>query len=157
MESVPTPSQLAYTEDVANLSQPVREFDGRALPAAMAALPWGHNTELLFKVKDPAKRLGYAHAALEYGWSRAVLMHQIESDLHGRQGRAVTNFERALPPPQSDLARDALKDPYNFDFLTLSREARERDREESLLAYIRKFLLERGAGFAFVGCPDWPR
>jgi len=95
--------------------------------------------------------LWYARQALEHGWSRAVLVHQIESDLFKRKGRAVTNFQATLPPPQSDLAQQVLKDPYNFDFLTLDADARERELEQGLLAHLRKFLLELGAGFAFVG------
>jgi predicted nuclease of restriction endonuclease-like (RecB) superfamily len=79
------------------------------------------------------------------------MVHWIESDLYGRQGKAQTNFERTLPRPQSDLARETLKDPYKFEFLTLADEALERDLEEGLLAHIRKFLIELGAGFAFVG------
>lgn len=80
-----------------------------------------------------------------------MLVHQIESGLHRRQGKAVANFERTLPPPQSDLAREVIKDPYNFDFLTLGEEAHERDLERGLLDHLRQFLLELGVGFAFVG------
>ena len=90
-------------------------------------------------------------AAIEHGWSRAVLVHQIESDLFARQGKAVTNFDATLPPPQSDLARELLKDPYSFDFVELAAEHREHELERGLLAHIRRFLLELGAGFAFVG------
>jgi predicted nuclease of restriction endonuclease-like (RecB) superfamily len=78
-------------------------------------------------------------------------VHQIESDLYHRQGRAITNFERTLPPIESDLAHQMLKDPYNFDFLTLDSAARERDLERDLLKHLRDFLLELGVGFAFVG------
>ena len=85
------------------------------------------------------------------GWSRAVLEHQIETNLYGRQGKTLTNFDRALPPPQSDLAQQILKDPYNFDFLTLASDANERHLERGLLEHLRAFLLEMGAGFAFVG------
>jgi predicted nuclease of restriction endonuclease-like (RecB) superfamily len=106
---------------------------------------------LLFKLKDPAQRLWYAAKALEHGWSRAVLTVQIESDLYHRQGKAVTNFPERLPSPQSDLAQQSLKDPYLFDFLSLQEEAVERDLETGLVDHIQKFLLELGAGFAFVG------
>jgi predicted nuclease of restriction endonuclease-like (RecB) superfamily len=126
-------------------------LDGQSVPRAIAAIPWGHNTELLFKLKDPATRLWYAQKTIEHGWSRAVLVHQIESGLHERQGKAVTNFARTLPPPQSDLAQQTLKDPYLLDFLTLSDEAAERELERSLVEHIRTFLLELGVGFAFVG------
>jgi predicted nuclease of restriction endonuclease-like (RecB) superfamily len=116
-----------------------------------AQIPWFHNCILLDKVKDPAERSWYIHKCVEHGWSRAVLYHHIESELFHRQGKAVTNFARTLPPPQSDLAGQALKDPYNFDFLTLAEDAREREVQKGLVAHIRQFLLELGAGFAFVG------
>jgi predicted nuclease of restriction endonuclease-like (RecB) superfamily len=90
-------------------------------------------------------------AAVEYGWSRDVLALQIESGLHNRQGQAVSNFARTLPDPQSDLAQSLLKDPYNFDFLTLDRAAHERDLERGLLDHLKNFLLELGVGFAFLG------
>jgi predicted nuclease of restriction endonuclease-like (RecB) superfamily len=142
---------LAYTREVANLAQPVREFDGVHLPLLMAELPWGHNVVLIQKIKDPTERLWYARQAIEHGWSRPILDHQIDSGLYGRQGKAVTNFTRTLPPPQSELADEVLKDPYAFDFLSLAKDARERELKKGLLAQIRHFLLELGAGFAFVG------
>jgi predicted nuclease of restriction endonuclease-like (RecB) superfamily len=106
---------------------------------------------LLEKISNPILRLWYAHKTIEHGWSRAVLTHHIETQLHKREGKAVTNFQRTLPPPQSDLAEQTLKDPYNFDFLTLHSDAHERDLEQGLLDHIQKFLLELGVGFAFVG------
>jgi predicted nuclease of restriction endonuclease-like (RecB) superfamily len=120
-------------------------------PEPMASLPWGHNLVLLHKLKQPAERLWYAQAALRHGWSRAVLTVQIETQAHRRTGKALTNFAKTLPPPQSDLAQQVLKDPYTFDFLTLSAEARERELEQGLTEHIQKFLLELGVGFAFVG------
>ena len=93
----------------------------------------------------------YLRAAVEYGWSRNVLVHQITSRLHEREGKALTNFQRALPPPDSDLAEQILKDPYNFDFLTVAPAAREREIERGLLMHLRDLLLELGRGFAFVG------
>ena len=117
----------------------------------LAQITWYHNLTLLEKVKRPEERLWYARKTVENGWSRNVLVHWIESDLYERQGKAQTNFERTLPAPQSDLAREMLKDPYKFEFLTLAEEAEEREIEEGLLAHIRKFLIELGAGFAFVG------
>lgn len=116
-----------------------------------STIPWGHQLRILDKVKDTEQRLWYIRAASEYGWSRAVLEHQIETNLYGRQGKTLTNFERVLPPPQSDLAQQILKDPYNFDFLTLASDANERHLERGLLEHLRAFLLEMGAGFAFVG------
>jgi predicted nuclease of restriction endonuclease-like (RecB) superfamily len=107
---------------------------------------------LLDYVKDPAERLWYSQQTIEHGWSRNVLVHQIESRLYVRQGKAVTNFERTLPAPQSDLARSLLKDPYVFDFLSLGPEVQqERDLERALLNHLRDFMLELGKGFAFVG------
>ncbi|WP_434985884.1 PDDEXK nuclease domain-containing protein [Vreelandella zhaodongensis] len=114
-------------------------------------LPWGHNLALLSKLKDPQERLFYASKAVENNWSRNVLVMQIESGLHQRQGSAITNFEQRLPKAQSDLARESLKDPYRFDFLNLGQEAQERDIETALMQHVTEFLLELGAGFAFVG------
>lgn len=114
-------------------------------------LPWGHNIALMQKVKDPGQREWYARAAIQHGWSRNILIHQIDSRLLERQGQATTNFGRALPAPQSELAQQLLKDPYNFDFLSLHDEALERDLERGLLAHLRDFMLELGVGFAFVG------
>lgn len=106
---------------------------------------------MLEKLKQPEERLWYARKIVESSWSRNVLVHWIESDLYERQAKASTNFERTLPAPQSDLARETLKDPYKFDFLTLADEVVEKELEDELLTHIRKFLLELGAGFAFVG------
>jgi len=148
------PQKLARTareSKRAILAQPVREMDGINLPQAAAEIPWGHNVIIIEKVKSPIQRLWYARQSLQHGWSRAVLVHQIESGLYGRQGKAVTNFDATLPPPQSDLAHQALKDPYVFDFLTIDADARERELHRALLDHIRDFLLELGAGFAFVG------
>jgi len=130
--------------------QPVTQLED-APPEPLALLPWGTNLVLLHKLKDPAARLWYACKTLEHGWSRAVLTVQIETKLHERSGKAVTNFAQTLPPAQSDMAREVLKDPYTFDFLSLSEAAHERDLERGLVEHIRQFLLELGAGFAFVG------
>jgi predicted nuclease of restriction endonuclease-like (RecB) superfamily len=125
--------------------------DGPILQQAAAKLPWFHNCVLLDKVKDVAQRDWYIRQTIHHGWSRAVLVHQIESDLYHRHGQAVTNFDRTLPPAQAELAQQILKDPYVFDFLTLGPEAHERDLEKGLLAHVRDFLLELGVGFALVG------
>jgi predicted nuclease of restriction endonuclease-like (RecB) superfamily len=114
-------------------------------------LPWGQNIILITKVKDPETRDWYAQACFENGWSRPVLEVKIESSLHQRQGQATTNFSKTLPPPQSDLARQILKDPYTFDFLGLGNEALEREVERGLLAHLKDFMLELGVGFAFLG------
>lgn len=119
--------------------------------APLAQLTWFHNLTLLEKLKDKNERLWYAQAAVENGWSRNVLVIHIEAGLFHRQGKALTNFSRTLPAPQSDLAQQLLKDPYNFDFLTLSTDAHERELETGLVAQIQKFLLELGVGFSFVG------
>jgi predicted nuclease of restriction endonuclease-like (RecB) superfamily len=116
-----------------------------------AQLPWFHNCILLDKVKDAQAREWYIRACIQNGWSRPILEMQIETKLHERQGKAVHNFDRTLPAHQSELAVQMLKDPYNFDFLSLGQEAHERDLERGLLAHIKAFLLELGAGFAFVG------
>jgi predicted nuclease of restriction endonuclease-like (RecB) superfamily len=125
--------------------------DESIVQEALAQITWYHNLALLEKIKRPDERLWYARKTVENGWSRNVLVHWIESGLYGRQGKAQTNFQRTLPGPQSDLARETLKDPYKFEFLTLAEEAEEKAVEEGLLAHIRKFLIELGAGFAFVG------
>ena len=114
-------------------------------------IPWFHNCTLLDKVKDPQERLWYIQKTIQQGWSRSVLIHQLERGLYQRQGEALTNFQTTLPQPQSDLAQQVLRDPYNFDFLSLGKEAQERDLENALVRHIREFLLELGVGFAFVG------
>ncbi len=116
-----------------------------------AQIPWFHNCMLLEKVKAPDARRWYIQKTIEEGWSRNVLGMQIETDLYQRKGGAITNFERTLPKPQSDLARQMLKDPYSFEFLTISDEAAERELERGLVERIRDFLIELGKGFAFVG------
>jgi predicted nuclease of restriction endonuclease-like (RecB) superfamily len=105
----------------------------------------------LEKLSNAEERLWYARHTVENGWSRNVLVHQIESGLYKRQGKALSNFSRTLPAPQSDLAQEVIKNPYNFDFLTLTTEARERELERGLIEHLRDFLLELGVGFAFVG------
>jgi predicted nuclease of restriction endonuclease-like (RecB) superfamily len=117
----------------------------------VAQIPWGHNVRLLDMVKSPEERLWYAQQTIENGWSRNVLVLQIESGLIHRSGQAVTNFSRTLPSPQSDLAQSLLKDPYNLEFLTISKDAQERELERALVNHIRDFLLELGMGFAFLG------
>ncbi|MBC7619260.1 MAG: DUF1016 domain-containing protein [Candidatus Saccharibacteria bacterium] len=118
---------------------------------AVGQLPWGHNLVLLTRLKQPAQRLAYAEAAIAHGWSRNVLNIHIETSLLERTGQAVTNFNERLPAPGSELARQSLKDPYLFDFLDVGKEADEREIESALVKHITQFLLELGAGFAFVG------
>jgi predicted nuclease of restriction endonuclease-like (RecB) superfamily len=116
-----------------------------------AQLPWFHIVTLITKLTDPALRDWYARTALEQAWPRDTLTVQIKNQLHLRQGAAVTNFSERLSAPQSGLATEILKDPYHFDFLGLGDEAHERDIENALIRHITRFLLELGAGFAFVG------
>lgn len=142
---------LGWSGNAINSLPAGRESSADSLPLDLAGLPWKHNVLLLTKLKKPAERLWYARATLQHGWSRAMLMVQIESRAHRRLGRAVTNFARTLPPPQSDLAQQVLKDPYTFDFLTLPAAARERHLEQGLTDQIQRFLVELGVGFAFVG------
>ncbi|MGF6780874.1 putative nuclease of restriction endonuclease-like (RecB) superfamily [Paraburkholderia sp. GAS334] len=125
--------------------------DGEFVQQAAAQLPWFHLCTLLDKLTSREEREWYAAKAVEHGWSRNVLVMQIETRVRERQGNAVTNFPERLPSPQSDLARDSLKDPYIFDFLGLGEDAQERDLEHALTRHITRFLLELGAGFAFVG------
>ena len=125
--------------------------DAEIVQQAAAQLPWGHNLVLLERLKEPAERLAYAQAAVEHGWSRNVLNLHIETRLLERTGKAVTNFGQRLPAQQSDLAIESLKDPYRFDFLGLGEQAKERDIENALVQHVTDFLLELGAGFAFVG------
>lgn len=131
--------------------RPIPTIDPRTIEPLLPALPWGHNLLLMEKVKNSAMRLWYAKKTLENGWSRNVMSLMIQSRAHERQGKAVTNFDLKLPPIQSDLAKQALKDPYVFDFLTLEAPFRERELETGLIRHLEKFLLELGSGFAFVG------
>jgi predicted nuclease of restriction endonuclease-like (RecB) superfamily len=114
-------------------------------------IPWGHNILLMEKVKELPARQWYIEQILENGWSRAMLSMAIQSHTHDRQGAAVTNFDTQLPQPHAQLAQDTLKDPYIFDFLTLDKPFRERELEAGLVDHLERFLLELGAGFAFVG------
>ncbi len=125
--------------------------DAAIVQQAVGQLPWGHNLVLLTKLKVPEMRLAYAQAAIEHGWSRNVLNIHIETQRLERSGQAITNFVERLPMPGSDLAQQSLKDPYLFDFLDVGNEADEREIESALVKHITQFLLELGAGFAFVG------
>ena len=125
--------------------------DAEFVQQAAAQLPWGHNLVLLDRLNTPTERRWYAAQAIEHSWSRNVLNIHIETRLLQRSGKAVTNFGTRLPKPQSDLARESVKDPYRFDFLGLTDEALEREIENALVKHVTEFLLELGAGFAFVG------
>ncbi|NLH39736.1 MAG: DUF1016 domain-containing protein [Elusimicrobia bacterium] len=119
----------------------------------VAQIPWGHNVRILDYVKSYQKRIWYINETIKNGWSRDVLIHQIESQLYERQRKThkITTFKRTLPYPQSELAQQTVKDPYIFDFLNISRNAKELELQNELLRHITKFLLGLGAGFSFVG------
>lgn len=118
---------------------------------AVSQIPWGHNILLMQKIKDKQIRFWSVQQTLLNGWSRDVLSLMIKSDLHLRQGEAINNFSKTLPDPQSDLVKETLKDPYIFDFITIAQPFTERELETELVKHVERFLLELGAGFAFVG------
>ncbi len=150
-------AMVAFAEEYGSppiLQQPVAELSATPnspLEALVLHLPWGHNLLLMQKLKDREQRRWYALQTMIHGLSRNMLNIQIKSRLHERQGQAITNFSSTLPPQQSDLAQQALKDPYVFDFLTLDKDFRERELEVGLVRHLEHFLLELGMGFAFVG------
>jgi predicted nuclease of restriction endonuclease-like (RecB) superfamily len=126
-------------------------LEGQQLVAQITQIPWGHNIKIITKCKTKEEALFYVNNTMKNNWSRSVLEHQIESGLWQREGTAITNFSETLPKNQSDLAKEVLKDPYIFDFLSLSKEHNERDLELGLIKHITSFLLELGAGFAYLG------
>lgn len=134
---------LAYEK----VSQAVRQFE--ELP--FAGIPWGHNVLLITKLKDTEQRFWYAQKTIEYGWSRSELEDFLKSDIYAREGKALTNFANRLPAPQSKLAHELLRDPYNFDFLTLFEGYHEKELEQGLVDHVQNMLIELGHGFAFVG------
>ena len=119
--------------------------------AQLVKIPWGHNQAIINKCQSSQEALFYVANTTKHGWSRNVLIHQIESGLWYREGKAINNFEQTLPSVQSDLAQQTLKDPYLFDFLSLTKDYNERELEQGLVKHITQFLLELGAGFAYVG------
>jgi len=114
-------------------------------------IPWGHNILIFSKSKNITEAIFYLEQTIENNWSRSVLEYQIETNLYARQGKAISNFKQTLPEPDSDLAQQILKDPYNFDFLTLSEKVEEKELESKLIENITNFLLELGKGFAYMG------
>jgi predicted nuclease of restriction endonuclease-like (RecB) superfamily len=150
---------LFYSEDSCNsvtacdriATQPVAQLNWPQAVAKLVQIPWGHNRAIISKCDDMKEALYYVQKTIEHNWSRSVLVHQMESGLYRREGMAITNFSDTLPAPQSDLAQQLLKDPFNFDFLALKDNYNERELENALTDHITKFLLELGAGFAFVG------
>ena len=145
--------QTASAQFTSKAIAPAPRFDLVAAigQTAFAQLPWSHHVLAIRKVKNLPARLWYIRQAIENGWSHDVLAVQIDGRAYDRRGKVVHNFSATLPPPQSDLAEQALKDPYLFDFLTLAEPFRERELEAALLHKVQKFLLELGQGFAFVG------
>jgi predicted nuclease of restriction endonuclease-like (RecB) superfamily len=125
--------------------------DPSIVQRVVAQIPWRSNIAILDKLDDPTQRIWYAEKTIEHGWSQPVLCFQVESQLHSRQGRAVTNFATSLPPDDSDMAAQVFKDPYLFDFLGTADPRREKEVEQALIDHIQHFLLELGSGFAFVG------
>jgi predicted nuclease of restriction endonuclease-like (RecB) superfamily len=125
--------------------------DPQFVQALLAQIPWWHNILLLEKLKDIEARNWYAHQVLKNGWSGRTLEEAIKSNLHERQGKAITNFQETLPDPHSRLANDILKSPYNFGFLTLENDYIEQQLERGLVDNLEKLILELGQGFAFIG------
>jgi predicted nuclease of restriction endonuclease-like (RecB) superfamily len=140
----------AFYKAYVKVAQAARQIQ-KGPPIFCLQLPWWHNVILIEKIRDLKERLWYAHEAIKHGWSRAMLEMWIESKLFRRQGKAVNNFKKTLPQPQSDLADQTIKDPYCFSFLTLLPDAKERELEQGLIGHIQKLLLELGQGFAFIG------
>ncbi|MEM7796256.1 MAG: PDDEXK nuclease domain-containing protein [Cyanobacteria bacterium P01_C01_bin.118] len=141
-----SPRNLKYMRAFAEANS-----DSQIVQEILAQITWYHNIALLEKVKIPETRYWYARQTVIHGWSRNILVMQIENRLFERQGKAINNFQQTLPSEQSDLSHSLLKDPYNFDFLTLQEAYQERELEQALIARMRDFLLELGVGFAFVG------
>lgn len=147
---------LAYPQFII-LQQAIAKFQDieneplTILQCSVAKLPWGHNCTLLDKLKFPDDRLFYAQKALQHGWTRDMLINQIESNLYKRQGALTSNFQLTLPSYESELAIQLFKDPYHLDFIMLGEEAKERDLENALMNQITRLLLELGDGFAFMG------
>lgn len=145
------------------VEQPVRQFGAEIakrqselyediiVQQIVGLIPWGHHVIILKKIKNLQEAIFYIKETIANNWSRSVLQMQIESNLYARQGKAITNFKVTLPKPQSDLANQLLKDPYNFNFLTLEKDVQELELERQLVKNITQFLLELGKGFAYMG------
>ena len=141
--------ELQTTDNKGNIirQQVVDELDNHPV----FQIPWRHHVQIFTKCKSIREALFYVQKTIENGWSRAVLMNFMEADLYSAQGKALNNFSRLLPEAQSDLANEIIKDPYNFDFLTLTDNYKEKELEDALIDNITKFLLELGQGFAYIG------
>lgn len=133
---------LLYSEEITILPQ---------LVAKLFSIPWGHHRCIIDKCKDVKKALYYVEKVLENNWSRAVLLNFLDTDLFERQGKAVTNFKNTLPEVTGDLAQELTKDPYNFNFISLTDRYKEKELKDALISNIEKFLVELGKGFAYMG------
>lgn len=151
LDTAVVPQVVAQNLSGAKVTQSVAQIATGIPPELLLALPWGHHNELLAKVKNLVTRAWYMQMTVENGWSRDTLLIQIKTTAHKRWGNAASNFSLRLPPPDSDLVQQTLKDPYLFDFLTLEKNFHERELETGLIAHLEKFLLELGQGFAFIG------
>ena len=146
-----------YAPYVSNFQQPVGESDkvakkGAVSPSMLFAIPWGHHVQIIHKCGGSLdKALFYVRKCHELSWSRSVLMNFLDTGLYEREGKAVTNFKSTLPLPQGDLAQEITRDPYNFNFLSLDTDYREKDLKTALIDNITRFLLELGSGFAYMG------
>jgi len=138
-------------EKVQQVVAQLEDTKSRQVMDEIFKIPWGHNILIITKIKEIEIAKFYIEKTIENAWSRAVLLHQIESSLHIRDKKSINNFDASLPPAQSDLAKALLKDPYRFDFLNLREKHDELELENSLTEHMTKFLLELGSGFAFVG------
>jgi predicted nuclease of restriction endonuclease-like (RecB) superfamily len=139
---------LRFSKEYSILQQTVAKLDYKQL---LLSIPWGHNIILIEKIKDLEARFWYMQQTIANDWVRDTLVAMIKSKTYERSGKSANNFDIHLPNPQSELAKQTLKDPYIFDFMTLSEPFAERELEVELVKHIEKFLLELGAGFAFVG------
>ena len=146
---------ISHLETVSSeiLQQAVAELDCATVPDSLALIPWGHNILLLEKIARPALRIWYARRCFENGWTRETLWNQIDSKLHQRVSKKnqISSFDHTLSADQSERARNILKDPYNFDFISIAEDVHERDIESALIRHMRQFLLELGTGFMFAG------
>jgi len=153
---------LFYSQEIEKSQQIVGQISSQALlqseksfgqqaVAQLTQIPWGHNIAIISKCKNLDEALFYIQKTIQNNWSRSVLTHHIESNLFKREGKAINNFKATLPEPQSDLAIETLKDPYNFDFLALTEKHNERELEDALINHVTHFLLELGAGFSYLG------
>jgi len=145
---------LFYTKEKPIAQQAVSQLETKIEQQAIAQLiqiPWGHNIAVISKCKNLDEAIFYVQKTIQNNWSRSVLTHHIESNLFKREGKAINNFKATLPEPQSDLAIETLKDPYNFDFLALTEKHNEKELEDALINHVTHFLLELGAGFSYLG------